>query len=237
MPRTRPPRRSSVCGLSPGRAGFLLGVALARSPGTVGERNEWVGMGRASSGERGFCAVPAAGLRPPAIPISGRAAGRRGREIQSPPLAEQCAFRAPASGGLPSRGAPAAHPPRLRPESHGEEGPDPERRVRAGRVRGGQTQSRAPRGPSPAFPSRLGSAGRGAGRAREERGEESGLRRRPRHSSAPAARRLRPGPSAAEDADGDPHRHRGCAGGSSCGRGLRDHGGQGGRRQRRGAPR
>lgn len=87
------------------------------------------------------------------------------------------------------------------------------------------------------FPQRAGGAGRGAGRAREERGEELELRRRPRQTSAPAARLLSTGPSAAENTHGDLHGLGRRAGGSSRGLGLRDHGGQGGRRRRPGVPR
>lgn len=89
----------------------------------------------------------------------------------------------------------------------------------------------------PAFSRRPGPVGRGAGRAREEHGEEPGLRRRPRQSGAPAARRLRPGRRAAEDAGRNLHGHECCAGGSSRGLGLRDHGQQGCWRQRHGVSR
>lgn len=90
----------------------------------------------------------------------------------------------------------------------------------------------------PQLPRPRGSAGRAAcGAGRGGAGAGPGLRR-PRQSCTPAARRrFRPGPSTAEDADGDPHPHGRCAGGSPRGPGVSDHGRQGGRRQRHRVPR
>lgn len=104
--------------------------------------------------------------------MSGGAAGRREPEIRSPPLAEQCAFSAPASGRLASSRAPAAPPPR---------------RLRAqggARERRGQTQSDGSRGrgdaepgPVPAFPGLPPPAGlRGAGRGAGSGGARGGVR-------------------------------------------------------------
>lgn len=162
-----PQRRSSVCGLSPGCAGFLLckgACPLPWDPGGWGREINWWKLEPASSGEWGFCAVPAAGLEPPAIPERGRAAGRRGPEIQSPPLAELCAFRARRR----SAGRRAAQPlPRHLLGGGRLGGRVPERRGRAWSD-GSRGRADAEPGPAPAFaglpqPAGLGGAGRGAG--------------------------------------------------------------------------
>lgn len=141
--------------------------ALARSPGTLGGGGEreiggnWSRLPR-ESGVSVRCLLQ--GLSPPAIPERGRAAGRRGPEIQSPPLAELCAFRARRR----SAGRRAAQPlPRHLLGGGRLGGRVPERRGRAWSD-GSRGRADAEPGPAPAFaglpqPAGLGGAGRGAG--------------------------------------------------------------------------
>lgn len=177
----------------------------------------------------------AVGLQPPAVPKVWRVAGPRGPEIQSPPLAHPSALCAPASGRLASHRARAAPPPGVRPP-RGEPWRGGARLGAAGP--GGRTRG-SPAGPdaAPSFPS--GPAGRG--------GARGGPWRSTGRSPSCGGGRVRtvlllpggsdPARAPAENTDRDLHGHGRCAGGSSRGRGLRYHGGQGGRRQRHWAPR